>query len=138
MIPDPPVALTPRILITGRLGPDDLPALAASGVRSVVNHRPDHEEPDQPTSADIEAAALASGVRYRHVPTAGLPGPDVAVATAGVMQDLAGGETLLMFCKSGMRSTAAWAMARQEAGDDPEDLRATAAAAGYNLDAVLR
>ena len=42
------------------------------GFKSVVNNRPDFEfESDQPTNADIEAAARAAGLEYRHLPVDG-------------------------------------------------------------------
>jgi len=136
MIPVPPSALTPRILVTGRLRPEDIPGLAQSGVRSIVNHRPDHEEPDQATSAEIEAEATRHGLDYTHLPTVGMPGAEVVAGTAAVLNALGADDTVLMFCKSGMRSTVAWALARRLAGEDPTVLRSSAMRAGYNLDAV--
>lgn len=49
----------------------DMAAVAAAGYRSVLNNRPDHESGQaQPTSAELEAAARAAGLAYRHVPLA--------------------------------------------------------------------
>ena len=39
----------------------------------------------------------------------------------------------MFFCRSGMRSAAAWAMAERRAGAEPDALREAAAAAGYDL-----
>ena len=50
---------------------EDLQAVAAQGVRLLVNNRPDGEEPGQPSSAEIEAAARAAGLDYHHIPVAG-------------------------------------------------------------------
>ncbi len=40
---------------------------------------------------------------------------------------------LLAFCRSGNRSTLAWAVARAEDGAEPEELHKQAQAAGFNL-----
>lgn len=122
--------LSPTVWAAGQLTPEALDQLAASGVRRVINNRPDHEEPGQPTSAEMEAAARAAGLDYAWVPVAGMPGLGQAQA---VSQHLADGEPTVMFCRSGMRSTAAWAMAECLKGADADSVRATAAAAGYDL-----
>ena len=45
-----------------RLSDEDVTDLKARGFKSVVNNRPDFEHgPDQPTSAQVEAAAQAAG-----------------------------------------------------------------------------
>ena len=42
----------------------------------------------------------------------------------------------VFFCRSGMRSAAAWAMADRLAGGEPDVLRDAAATAGYDLSRV--
>ena len=49
-----------QISITGQITPDQVPMIAENG--TIINNRPDGEEPGQPTSADIEAAAQQSGL----------------------------------------------------------------------------
>ena len=90
-----------------QIRPDEMEAVAAAGVALIVNNRPDGEEPGQPTSAEIERAALAAGLRYRHIPVAGGIGPDEVAAMAAAMDE----GKLLAFCRSGTRSTLLWAMA---------------------------
>ena len=54
--------MTDAIHTSAQLQPEDMAQVAAAGFRSVVNNRPDFEGgPDQPTSAAIEAAAVAAG-----------------------------------------------------------------------------
>ncbi len=74
------------------------------GFRSVVNNRPDFEHgPDQPTSAEIEAAARAAGLEYRFLPVAsGYQSPAEIAAFARLLQELP--RPLLVFCRSGARS----------------------------------
>lgn len=78
---------------------------AAAGFRSVINNRPDHEHgPGQPTSAEIEAAAIAAGLEYRHLPVdGGYQSPDEIAAFAQLLKDLP--KPILAFCRSGARST---------------------------------
>lgn len=116
--------------VAGQIGPEDLPGLAARGVTSIVNNRPDGEEPGQPTSAAIEAAAAAAQIVYAHVPVAGGFAADQVEAMAAALERPG---RVLAFCKSGTRSTLLWALARARLGDDPQELAAKAAAAGYDL-----
>lgn len=113
--------------------PADLPHLAAQGIRLLVNNRPDDEEPGQPASAEIEAAARSAGLDYRHIPISG--GFPTAKVEA-MVEALEHGPALL-FCRSGTRSTYAWALARALRGTQPETLLRQAAEAGYDLRPLL-
>lgn len=125
-----PVAITDSVWVAGQIQPQDIADLAQQGVRRIVCNRPDHEEHGQPERADLEAAATAAGVEFVFAPIQGMPGPEAVSLVAEALED---GSHVLLYCRSGMRSTAAWAMARSSAGDDPEQLRALAANAGYDL-----
>lgn len=123
--------LDDKTLVAGQIRPKDVAALAASGVTTIVNNRPDEEEPGQPTGAEIAEAAAAAGIAYRHIPIAGGFNMDDVMAMADALDSAEG--TSLAFCKSGTRSTFLWALARSERGAEREDLIARAAAAGYDL-----
>ncbi len=69
----------------------------------VVNNRPDGEEPGQPLAADIEAAAEAAGISYRHVPIIRGIGPADVAAMRDALRAAGDGQTLA-FCRSGNRS----------------------------------
>jgi uncharacterized protein (TIGR01244 family) len=112
-----------------QLTPTDIPALAAAGIRLIVNNRPDGEEPGQPSSAGIEAAARAAGLDYRHIPIAGSFPPDRVEAMAQALEQ----GPSLAFCRSGTRSTWLWALARASRGADADLLIRQAADAGYDL-----
>src|SRR4051812_103648 len=96
--------LNPGILVSGQIAPEDVAALAASGVRTIINNRPDGEEPGQPTSAEIEAAATAAGLSYRHIPVVG----GFSEAQVEAMADALDAGPVLAFCRSGTRSTYLW------------------------------
>lgn len=124
--------LDDKTLVAARqVTPDDIPAIAAAGVTLVVNNRPDGEEEGQPSSAEIEAAAQAAGLDYRHIPVAGGFNMDDVLAMADAL-DAAQGK-LLAFCRTGTRSTFLWALARAERGGAAGELVSAAAAAGYDL-----
>lgn len=126
-----PVALNENTWLSGQIAPQAIAALAAQlGLRRVINNRPDHEEPGQPTSAEMQAAAEAAGLDYVEAPVSGMPDP---FTTARVGECLADQTPTLLFCRSGMRSAAIWAMAERARGADADTLRAQAAAVGYDL-----
>jgi uncharacterized protein (TIGR01244 family) len=85
--------------------------LARLGFRSVVNNRPDFEEgPEQPTSAAIEAAALAAGLEYAYLPVQpAWQTPEEIARMAELLAALP--RPLLAFCRSGARSTRLYAAA---------------------------
>lgn len=125
--------LTHQISVSGQISPGDMVALKASGVALIINNRPDHEEPEQPTGAEIEAAARAAGMRYLAVPVSGAPDAHAAAEMAAALHDLGPGDGAHLYCRSGMRSASAWAMAQRLAGVDADALREAAAGAGYDL-----
>ncbi|HRZ59536.1 MAG TPA: TIGR01244 family sulfur transferase [Rubrivivax sp.] len=93
------------ICVAPQLTPDAMAEVARQGFRSVVNNRPDFEGgSDQPTSARIEAAAIAAGLVYRYLPVAGnYQSPEEIAAFAALAAELP--RPLLLFCRSGARST---------------------------------
>jgi len=122
-------------LIDGQIMPDAVAALKELGVTMIVNNRPDGEDEGQPTSAEIEAAAAAAGIEYRHVPIARGMGPSDIEAMRGAMH-AAGEGKLYAFCRSGNRSALAWAVARSEDGIKRAELERCVEGAGFNLGPV--
>lgn len=118
-------------LVAGQIGAGDIAEAKALGVTMIINNRPDGEEPGQPSAAEIEAATLAAGLDYRHIPVAGGLSLD-QIQTMAAALDEAGGKTLA-FCRSGTRSTYLWALARKARGGDGAEIMHLAAEAGYDL-----
>ena len=123
-------------LVSGQILPADVAEAAAAGVTMIVNNRPDFEEPGQPLGAEIEAAAEAAGLGYRHIPVAGGLSPDLVSAMAEALAQTQG--KTLAFCRSGTRSTYLWALARAANGADGDTLMRQAAEAGYDLTPLRR
>lgn len=128
--------LDDRTLVAGQIRPEDVPALKELGVTLIVNNRPDFEDVGQPEGDDIEAAAKAAGIDYRHVPIARGLGPSDIEAMREAMH-AAGGGKLFAFCRSGNRSTLAWAVAKSEDGVPTEELHRQANQAGFDLGPVV-
>ena len=93
------------VCVAPQLTPDAMAELARLGFKSVINNRPDFEHgPDQPTRAAVEAAALAAGLHYRHLPVdGGWQSPEQIAAFAELLKALPA--PVLAFCRSGARST---------------------------------
>jgi uncharacterized protein (TIGR01244 family) len=87
--------------------------VARAGFRAVVNNRPDYEAgSSQPTHAEIEDAARSAGLQYRFLPVSGMyQSPEDARAMAALLAELP--RPLLLFCRSGARSTRLYQLALQ-------------------------
>jgi uncharacterized protein (TIGR01244 family) len=112
--------LDEKVLVSGQIRPEDVAALVGEGVTMLVNNRPDGEEPDQPLGMDIEEAARAAGLEYRAIPINRGIGP----ADAQAMQDAikAAKGKVFAFCRTGTRSSLAWALAKNDEGMSREDI----------------
>ena len=124
--------LDDRTSVSGQIRPEDVAGLAEAGVTMLINNRPDGEEPDQPPGADVEAAAEAAGISYRHVPIIRGIGPADVEAMQDALEAAGAGRTLA-FCRSGTRSALAWGLAMRAQGRSREEVEQQVAAAGFNV-----
>ena len=127
--------LDPSISVFGQIEPEDVADAKAQGFTTIVNNRPDGEQPGQPTGAAIEAAARAAGLDYVAIPVDHSGFAEWQIAAMAEALEKADGP-VLAFCRSGTRSTFLWALARHRMGDDGEALIAKAAGAGYDLSPI--
>ena len=102
--------LAPQVYASGQLFEHDLRLAAKQGVRSIMNNRPDGESIGQPPSADIAKVAEELGMTFVHFPVdpKSITRQD-AEAFAKVCDEPE--RPLLIFCRSGARSTRIWEMA---------------------------
>jgi uncharacterized protein (TIGR01244 family) len=124
--------LDDRVFVAGQIRPEDMAGIAALGVTTIVNNRPDGEEPGQPSGDEIADAAEAAGLVYREVPVSG----GIEPAQIETMAEADG--KLLLYCRSGTRSAYLWALAQRGSGLSGDEVIARAAAAGYDLSAIRR
>jgi uncharacterized protein (TIGR01244 family) len=101
-------AVDEGFFVRPQLAPEDMPGVAASGVRSIINNRPDGEGgAAQPSSLQLEAAARAAGLEYRYLPVAASADAH-SDADARKMAELVERlpHPVMAFCRTGRRSAA--------------------------------
>ncbi len=101
----PPIQpIADDVCVAGQLGPEAMDWAAQKGFRSIINNRPDFEGgPSQPTSHALEAAALAAGLMYVHLPVGpSHQTPQEIASFAHLLATLP--RPILAFCRSGTRS----------------------------------
>jgi sulfide:quinone oxidoreductase len=132
----PPLAeLAPGLSAAGKLDRADIEALADSGVKTIINNRPDGEDPGQLPAADAKKLAESRGIAYHHIPfTAATLTKGEVDAFAATLASAKG--PVVAHCRSGTRSTLVWALTRMREGADPMALIAKAASNGIDI-AVL-
>lgn len=124
--------VAPDFAVAAQILPPDMARAAAAGFKLVIANRPANEAPDQPSEADMAAAAEDAGIQYRQIPFQGRPNPAAVAATAALLAEAAG--PVLAYCRTGTRSIMAWAMAQAMTGArKPDELLALAAKAGYDF-----
>jgi sulfide:quinone oxidoreductase len=126
------IPLAPGLNVAGRLDRADIGELARAGMRTIINNRPDGEDPGQLTAADARKLAEAHGIAYHHIPitAVSLTKADVD-AFAATLQSAA--EPVVAHCRSGTRSALLWALTRLRDGADPLALVAEAARHGIDI-----
>lgn len=125
--------LTPSLAVSPQIAIEDVPLLAGSGFRTLINNRPDAEDGAVDHHAMAKAAADA-GMAYHYLPfTPGQITPDLIQGFAAALD---GERPAVAYCRSGNRSTVLWALS--QAGKQSEgELLSTAAAAGYDLTGIV-
>jgi len=104
--------LDDRVSVSGQIGPEDVPEIAAAGFKALICNRPDDEHgPGQPPFAQVAAAARAAGMTAFHIPFTGATGPlpGQAEEVAAVLAQTDG--PVFLYCRSGARSTTIYGQA---------------------------
>ena len=124
--------VTEDFWVAPQLQPEDLASAREAGIRTVVCNRPEGEEPGQPATDLLEAAAAEAGLAFAAVPFTFPPSEAAIEANARVIAEAEG--PVLAFCKSGTRSVAAWAIAEVLANRrTPQQVVTLAGQAGYDI-----
>ena len=127
--------LDARVSVSGQVMPDDVAALAKSGVTVIICNRPDGEDPGQPAMQDVQRAAAAADVAFVAAPFQGRPPAHLVEALRQVLASTDG--QIHAYCRSGGRSAATWALMRVEDGQDAPTVLSQARAAGYDLTSLF-
>ena len=126
--------LSQTLSVAGQISPDDLPAIAAAGFKSIVCNRPDGESPDQCRWQDLAATARQAGLAMACLPVVSGRVTEEHGREFGALLDRLPAP-VLAYCRSGMRSATLWALSQAGSRPWPELLQ-RAAQAGFNLSGV--
>lgn len=130
-----PRRITDTFTVSPQITPEDVPAIADDGFRSILCNRPDGEETGQPDHDAIRAAAAEAGLEFRSVPivTGALSASDIADFKAALEQLPT---PVLAYCRSGTRCTMMWSIT--QIGQMPgEQIVKAAADAGYDMSGLV-
>ena len=128
--------VTDDLSVAPQIGVADVAEAKRMGFTTIINNRPDGEDPSQPPGAEIEAAAKAAGLTYVHIPVRGAPGPAEVEAVRQVVDAAEG--PVLAFCRSGTRSITTWSIGQAMSGARTRgELVSLGREAGYDLSGVL-
>jgi uncharacterized protein (TIGR01244 family) len=127
--------LEPGLSAAGKLDRSDIEALAEAGIRTIVNNRPDGEDPGQLPAAEARRIAESHGIAYHHIPVT------MASLSRGDVESFAellktAPTPIVAHCRAGPRSALLWALARMRDGAEPSALVAAAARHGIDIAAL--
>jgi len=126
--------ISPFFTVSPQLSVPDVGVAASLGFQAIINNRPDDESDDQPASAELERAAIAQGLDYRHVPVRGGQISDADIeAFKTAMGEVTG--PVLAFCRTGTRSTTLWALSEADHMSSASLIEA-ANEAGYDISSL--
>jgi uncharacterized protein (TIGR01244 family) len=128
--------VTDQLSVSPQIQLDDVATASQQGFRTLINNRPDGEEPGQPTSSQMQVAAAAAGLAYVHIPVRGGPTPEQIEGVRRVVDEAEA--PVLAFCRSGTRSIVTWSLGQALSGQrSREELVRLGRDAGYDLSGVL-
>jgi uncharacterized protein (TIGR01244 family) len=107
--------ITDDYAVSGQIAPEDVALIKAAGFRSIICNRPDDEQPGQPTAREIEVAARAADLIFRHIPfTSGQMTEEDVAKMVEALDEIPG--PVFAFCRSGARSTNIYVAAKEAKG----------------------
>lgn len=105
-----------NLYVGGQINPTDFALIKEAGITTIINNRPDNEEPGQLNSDQAKELANEHGIRYHYLPMAnGQPLPPTLVEDFKLALDSTN-EGVLAHCRSGMRSSFLWALGQIPTG----------------------
>lgn len=104
--------MTVACRFSGQILPSDIEDLAAQGIKTLINNRPDGESVDQPTQDAIAKAAADVGIAYHYLPfTASALSETHVRAFADIYNQAQ--KPIHLFCRTGNRSSNLYQIALQ-------------------------
>jgi uncharacterized protein (TIGR01244 family) len=130
-----PVAVTEKLAVAPQPKLSHFQAFKRQGFTTIVNNRPDGEDPNQLGSAAEEAAAHAAGLDYVHIPvtSTGMTEEDARLLKETI--ERAPGP-VVAHCRSGARSFYLWVLSGDLDSRTDAELLAKATELGVDTDAA--
>ena len=130
-----PIAVTAKLAVAPQPKLSDFQDFRRSGFTTVVNNRPDGEDPTQLGSAAEAAAARAAGLGYVHIPVTamGMTEQDARLLKETIEQ--AAGP-VVAHCRSGARSFYLWVLSGDLKSHTDAEVLAKAAELGVDTNAA--
>ena len=131
-----PTKINDQISVAAQISLADLAAFKAAGYTTVMNNRPDNEEPGQLNHQTAEAEAKKQGLNYVYLPivSSAITRKDVHDFQNALLRE---GKPVLAHCRSGTRCYLMYALTRVlNDGASPLALVAEAASKGYDIRAL--
>ena len=106
-----------NLYVGGQISLQDFATIKESGITTIINNRPDDEEPGQLGAEEAKEMASEHGIAYHYLPMAnGQPLPPSLVDDFKKVLDSTDGG-ILAHCRSGMRSSFIWALGQIPVGE---------------------
>ena len=128
--------LDEKFSVSAQLSIDDLDALAATDVEILVCNRPDQEAEDQPSFAEIEAAAKARGMVA--IQLAFKPADLTRELVDELGNLIATGKKIHGYCRTGNRSTNIWAASQLNQGRSLAAIASETSPTGFDVSGFLQ
>jgi uncharacterized protein (TIGR01244 family) len=97
--------------VSGQIMPDQIPAVAAAGFKSIVCARPDNEDFGQPSFAEVAREAEKVGLQIVHVPVSGAVTQASFMRFEDAMKKMP--KPVLAYCRSGGRAASLYSALKQ-------------------------
>jgi len=125
------IQIDDKLSISDQITIDDVKELADEGVKILMCNRPDGEEPNQLTCAQVKAAADENGMQFVHIPVSGRDIPYEVLEKFTTTLDSCS-EKIHAYCRTGTRSSFFWGLHMANKNSTNEIL-AKAESLGFSL-----
>jgi uncharacterized protein (TIGR01244 family) len=127
--------LSDLVIASPQLTLADIDAAKEANIITIVNNRPDGEDPSAPQGEEIETRAASLGIGYVAIPIGHSGFSENQIDAFIDLLDRSEGK-ILAYCRTGTRSTLLWALAQAKLGEDPDAIAKAAMDAGYDVSPV--
>lgn len=128
------INITGDFNVSPQISVEDVPALKSAGITLVICNRPDAEVPASHQADAIRDAVTAQGMTFVYLPIVPQGVTMETVSEMGTLLEAPAGP-VLAYCRSGTRSTTAWALS-QAGRVETDAIIEMAGKAGYPLEGM--